>query len=34
VTSTDVPEIFATLDHISEKWGNVELEGAESVYGL
>ena len=34
VTSTDIPEIFATLDYISEKWGNVTMEGAESVYGL
>ena len=34
VTTTDIPEIFATLDYIAEKWGNVEMEGAESVYGL
>ena len=34
VTSTDIPEIFATLDYISEKWGNVTMDGAESVYGL
>ena len=34
VTSTDIPEIFATLDYIAEKWGNVEMTGAESVYGL
>ena len=34
VTSTDIPEIFATLDYIAEKWGNVEMEGAASVYGL
>jgi len=33
-TTTDIPEIFATLDYIAEKWGNVEMEGAESVYGL
>jgi tRNA-dihydrouridine synthase len=34
VTSTDVAEIYSTLDYIAEKWGNIEMEGASSVYGL
>lgn len=34
VTTTDIPEIFATLDYIAEKWGNVALEQSSSVYGL
>jgi len=34
VTSTDIPEIFATLDYIAEKWGNVEMEEAGNVYGV
>ena len=34
VTTTDVQEILDTLDYISEKWGNVELQESRSVYGL
>ena len=34
VTTTDVQEIYDTLDFISEKWGNVELNESQSVYGL
>ena len=34
VTTTDIPELFSTLDHIAEKWGDEPLETASSVYGL
>lgn len=34
VTTTDVDELFSTLDFVAEKWGGVELEQASSVYGL
>ena len=34
VTSTDIPELFATLDHIEEKWGEAEIDTPTSVYGL
>ena len=34
VTTTDIPEIFATLDYIEEKWGKVTPPSAENVYGL
>ncbi len=34
VTTTDVDELYRTLDHVAERWGDVELEQASSVYGL
>lgn len=34
VTTTDVDELYHTLDHVAERWGDVELEQASSVYGL
>ena len=34
VTSTDVPELFSTLDYVAEKWGDTPLDTATSVYGL
>ena len=34
VTTMDVPELFATLDLIEEKWGDAEISVSSSVYGL
>lgn len=34
VTSTDIPELFATLDFIAEKWGDAEIDTPAGVYGL
>ena len=34
VTTTDISELFATLDHVAEKWGDAQLNTTTSVYGL
>ena len=34
VTSTDIDEIFATLDYIAERWGEMRPEEASNVYGV
>lgn len=34
VTSTSPDEIFATLDYVAERWGEVPFEESSSVYGL
>jgi len=34
VTSTDIDEIFATLDYIAERWGDTPLTESATVYGI
>ena len=34
VTTTDIEEIFSTLDYIGQRWGDAEPPQAEGVYGI
>jgi len=34
VTSTDIDEIYATLDYIADRWGDVQMSESGNVYGV